>query len=99
MEQIKALWRGKVALGEAFWTWAVFGGLMVNLSTSLLLLVLVMLDQLWLALIIGKGLSLPYNLVVVIGVWRAAAVYEGPGFHADLARGTVLVMMIILSVT
>jgi len=99
MEQVSALWRGKVALGEAFWTWAVFGGLMVNVSTSLLLLVLVMLDQLWLALIIGKGLSLPYNLVVVVGVWRAAAVYEGRGFHADLARGTVLVMMIILSVT
>lgn len=98
MEQVKALWRGEIALGDAFWTWAVFGGLMVNVSTGLLLLVLIMLDQVWLALIIGKGLSLPFNLLVVVGVWRAAVRYDGPGFQADLARGTVLVMMIILSV-
>lgn len=98
MEQIKALWRGKVALGEAFWTWAVFGGLMVNVLTGILLLVLIMWDQVLLALIFGKGLSLPYNLLALVGVWRAAAVYVGPAFHADLARGTVLVMMIILSV-
>lgn len=98
MEQIKALWRGKVALGDAFWTWAVFGGLMVNVSTAILLLVLIMWDQVLLALIFGKGLSLPYNILALVGVWRAAAVYDGPGFHADLARGTVLVMMIILSV-
>ncbi|OZB19783.1 MAG: hypothetical protein B7X55_02430, partial [Rhodobacterales bacterium 34-62-10] len=58
---------------------------------------LITLDQLWLALIIGKGVSLPYNLLVVVGVWRSAARYAGPGFHADLARVSVLLMMTVLS--
>lgn len=99
MEKLKALWRGDLALGEAFWSWAVFGGLMVNLSTSVVFLLLVTLDVVWLGLIIGKGLSLPYNLLVLVGVWRSAVQYDGPAAYADLARGTVIALMAVLSVT
>lgn len=98
MEKVAALWRGDLALGDAFWNWAVVGGLIVNVLTSILLLVLVTLDHVVLALVVGKGLSLPYNLLAVVGVWRAAATYRGPPYRADLARGTVVAMMVVLSV-
>ena len=45
MERLRALWTGELALGDAFWTWAVLGGLLVNISTSVLFLVLIMLDH------------------------------------------------------
>ncbi|MFD1381284.1 hypothetical protein [Fodinicurvata halophila] len=78
---------GDLSLGDAFWTWAVFGGLLVNLSSSGLFLVLITLDLPWLALIAGYGLSVPYNLAVMVGVWRSADQYDGPAQHANLARG------------
>ncbi len=96
---MKSLWRGDLALGDAFWNWAVIGGLIVNLSTSIALLILVSFDLVWLGLIVGKGLSLPYNLLAFVGVWRSATQYGGPAFHADLARVTTLALMIVLSLT
>ena len=99
MEKLKSLWRGDLALGDAFWNWAVIGGLMVNLSTSIALLILVSFDLVWQALIMGKGLSLPYNAMALVGVWRSAARYGGPAYHADLARGTGLALMAVLSLT
>lgn len=32
---ILALWRGDLPLADAFWTWTVFGGLIVNIATSI----------------------------------------------------------------
>ncbi|MDP3340549.1 hypothetical protein [Frigidibacter sp.] len=94
-----ALWRGDLPLRSAVWTWAVFGGLLVNVTTSLLFLVLLTFDQSWPALIVGYGLSVPYNIVATVGVWRSAARHDGPGTEADLARGATLILMTVLSLT
>lgn len=99
MEKLRALWKGDLPLGDAFWTWAILGGLLVNISTSVLLLVLIMLDHPWPALIVGYGFSVPYNVVVVVGVWRSAARYDGPSTYADLARGVTVILMAVLSLT
>lgn len=99
MKRIKALWSGDLALAEAFWTWTVLVGLLVNLSTSALFLILLTLDLTWAALLVGYGLSVPYNVVAVVGVWRSAACHEGPRVQADLARGASLVLMAVLSLT
>lgn len=96
MGRLRALWRGDLPLGEAFWTWAVLGGLLVNVPTSIAFLALVSADLPVLALIVGKGLSLPYNLLATVGVWRSAA--RSPA-GADLCRGAVLVLMAALSLT
>jgi hypothetical protein len=90
---------GDVALGDAFWTWAVIGGLLVNITTSIAFLALITVDLTWAALVIGYGLSLPYNAVAVVGVWRSAERHDGPRVQADLARGASLVLMIVLSLT
>ncbi|WP_116134788.1 hypothetical protein [Tropicimonas sp. IMCC34043] len=99
MSQLRTLWRGDYALADAFWTWAVTVGLLVNVATSLLFLILITQDQPWAALLIGYGVSLPYNFVAIVGVWRAAARYHGPAIHADLARGATVVLMAALSLT
>lgn len=99
MKKLKALWRGDLRLGDAFWAWALIGGLMINVTSSILFLILVMQDQLWPALLVGYGVSIPYNVMAVVGVWRSAARYDGPGLHADLARGATVILMIVLSLT
>ena len=94
-----ALWRGDLPLREAFWTWAVTVGLLVNVVTSVLFLILIVQDLAWAALFIGYGVSLPYNVVATVGVWRAAVHYDGPAIHADLARGATVLLMVALSLT
>lgn len=99
MEKMRALWQGDLPLAEAFWTWGVTVGLAVNMATSAVFLLLILNDLPLAAVAVGYGLSLPYNLLATVGVWRAAALYDGPTQHADLARGATLILMLGLSVT
>ena len=50
MAKLRSLWLGELPLGEAFWTWAIGIGLVVNLTTSVLFLVLITNDRPWAAL-------------------------------------------------
>jgi hypothetical protein len=99
MRKLGALWAGELPLAEAFWTYAVMVGLAVNVVTSLLFLALITADRPLAALFVGYVCSVPYNVVVVVGVWRSAARHEGERAHAELARLVTLVGMILLSVT
>jgi hypothetical protein len=96
---IVRLWRGDLPLAEAFWTWAVLGGLLVNVSTTIGFLWLLMAGQTIAAYVVGYGLSLPYNLVATLGVWRAAGRPEADPQWAGAARVAVAVGMTILSLT
>lgn len=99
MRSLGRLWAGELPLREAFWSWAVAGGLIVNIVTTLVFLALVSLDQLVAALIVGYGCSVPYNIVAVVGVWRAADRHEGDPFLANTARFFTLFAMVLLSLT
>ena len=67
------LWQGKLPLDRAFWSYAVIGGIGVNLVTSFCFLIFLSLDMPVAAFITGYVVSLPYNLLATIGVCRAAA--------------------------
>ena len=99
MTKLRSLWSGDLPLAEAFWTWAVGVGLLVNLSSSILFLTLITADRPWAALAVGYGLSVPYNVLATVGVWRSAARHEGDPGQANLARLVTLVMMVVLTVT
>jgi len=99
MTKLLALWSGDLALNEAFWTWTVTVGLLVNIATSILFLVLILQDQPLAAVLVGYGLSVPYNIVALVGVWRSAAGYGGPSLHADLARFASVLLMAALTLT
>ena len=51
------------------------------------------------AFILGYALSVPYNILVTVGVWRSAERYTGEHKWADLARIVTIADMIFLSVT
>jgi len=99
MNSLRRLWRGELALADAFWNWAVFGGLAINGATTALLLFLVMADRPISGLIAGYAFSVPYNVIVSIGVWRSAEHYAGEPRWADLARIVTIIGMVLLSVT
>ena len=99
MRAVVRLWRGQLPLADAFWNWAVIGGLLVNLGTSLAFYLLLTEDMTVPALIVGYGLSLPYNFLVTVGVWRSASAHPGDRRVADLAKVVTLVGMVLLSVT
>jgi hypothetical protein len=98
MIRLRALWSGDLPLGEAFWTYAVIGGLAVNVVTTLLFLMLISADRPIAALLAGYAVAVPYNVVALVGVWRSAARYSGGRLHADLARIATLIGMVLLSV-
>lgn len=99
MTRLLSLWRGDMPLVDAFWTWTVTIGLMVNVITSLLFLTLMTLDRPGVALIAGYALSVPYNIVAVVGVWRAAERDQAPAMSPDLARIASALLMGALSLT
>lgn len=99
MTKLRSLWRGELPLGEAFWTWAIGIGLLVNLTSSGLFLTLMTADRPWAALVVGYGLSVPYNVLAMVGVWRSAGRYEGDAAHAKLARLAAAIAMLLLTLT
>jgi hypothetical protein len=99
MNRLSRLWRGEIALPDAFWNWAVLGGLAINVASSALFLFLVTAGQPILALIAGYAPSVPYNVIVSVGVWRSAESYGGERRWADLARIVTIAGMVLLSVT
>ena len=56
-------------------------------------------DRPWAALLLGYGVSVPYNVLAIVGVWRSAGRYEGPVGHAEAARVVTLIVMLLLTVT
>lgn len=99
MTKLSQLWRGDLALDEAFWNWAVIGGLLVNVATSAAFLFLIMEDRPVLAALAGYLPSVPYNVVILVGVWRSAARHEGDPRFAHFARIATLVAVAVFTVT
>ncbi len=99
MAELRRLWAGEVPLDRAFWTYAVVGGLLVNLTTSLAFLGLVSADRLLAAALAGYGLSIPYNVLAVVGVWRSAGRHDGDPARAELLRTVALVWIAFLTLT
>ncbi|MEM7425750.1 MAG: hypothetical protein AAF441_06620 [Pseudomonadota bacterium] len=99
MKRLTLLWNGQLPLRDAFWTWAVIGGLAVNLVTSLAFTFFLIAGQLIPGILAGYGVSLPYNVLATVGVWRAADRFDGERHWADLAKLVTVAGMVLLSVT
>ena len=88
---VRRLWGGEVPLARAFWNYAMIGGTALNAVTTLLAMALVAMDAPAAVAVIVFALPIPYNLVVLVAVWRSAGAYEGPSIRADLARAAIVV--------
>jgi hypothetical protein len=95
-ERVEDLWRGRVSLNVTFWHFAVLYGLLLNAATSMLFLYLITSEAGLPILIASFLLPIPYNIFVIVAVWRSAGRYSGPAEWVDWARfGTVLWMVFL----
>ena len=98
MKNFFRLWHGELTLQNAFWNWAVFGGLVINIVTTALFLFLITTDRPISALIVGYAIPIPYNVIVLVGVWRSAERFTGERHLADFMRIVTVIGMVLLSI-
>ena len=64
--------RGGLPLGRAFWLWGILGGAVVNLFATLAAVALLSAElSPWLA-VLAFAAPIPWNLLLLVGVWRSA---------------------------
>lgn len=97
MSGLRRLWRGELPLAEAFWTWAIAIGLTINIAALLITLILVTEDRPLAGLMVGHGVTLPYNVTAAVGVWRSAARHADRS-SAMTARIVTVIMMVAFSI-
>ena len=98
MRSVVELWRGELPLDHAFWLWGVLGGGVVALFATLLALALLTAGApAWLAAL-AFAAHVPWNLVLLVGVWRSAGRPEVGGDTAFLARLVFVLWVVALSV-
>lgn len=96
---VNQLWTGEFSLGRVFWHYAVGYGLLINLVTDLPFYVLLLNDANMALVVLAFASPVPYNIFVVVAVWRSADRYRGPKKWAELARvGTVIWMLVLTAI-
>lgn len=96
---IKQLWIGEFPLGRAFWHYAVAYGLLLNLVTTLAFLAVLLNNANMVLVVLVFASPVPYNIFMVVAVWRSADRYRGPKKWAELARLGTVIWMLALSAT
>lgn len=85
------LWNGRVPMSRVFWEYAICFGTVLNLLATIASFALVAGDYPgWLAVTVFF-LAAPYNLLMIVAVWRSAMRYQGPQIWATLARALIIV--------
>lgn len=97
MRGLHRLWSGELDLDDAFWGWAVIGGLALNLTTILGFMILITADLLVAAFVVGYAISTPYNVAVAVGVWRSASRAVDTPIKAAIYRTLTVVGMTLLT--
>jgi hypothetical protein len=94
-EHVLRLWRGDVGMARVFWEYAIAFGTLANLiTTGLAFAAYLMSGSALLATLIFL-LPLPYNVLIVVSVWRSASRYAGRPMWATLARVGVIAWAVI----
>jgi hypothetical protein len=89
---------GGLPLARAFWFWGILGGGMVSLFSTLFALTLVAASApAWLAVLVFTA-HIPWNLVLLVGIWRSAGRPEVSPAAARLARLVILAWVVVLSI-
>jgi hypothetical protein len=70
--KLGALWRGEMPLQIAFWHYAIFCGLLINIGATVAAVVLIILDFPIATAVAVHLLPLPYTVLAMTGVWRSA---------------------------
>jgi len=93
MELVKRLWAGDLPLKKVFWDYAIFYGLLVNVTTDVAFYALLMNDGNMALVALAFAIPIPYNILIVVAVWRSAGRYPGPKKWSELARIGIIIWM------
>jgi hypothetical protein len=97
IQTIVRFFHGGIPLARAFWLWGILGGGIVSLFSTLFALTLVAAGApTWLAVLVFAA-HIPWNLVLLVGVWRSAGRPEVSSAAANLARLTILAWVVVIS--
>jgi hypothetical protein len=80
------LWRGEMPLGQVFWSLTIVFGTLFNLLATGVGLMAMAGGMPAPAAVALHLLPLPYNFLVLVGVWRSADSFPGHPFIAAFAR-------------
>ena len=94
---VKRLWAGDLPLRQLIWEYAVFYGLLINVLTDVLFYALLVNDANSVLVVLAFALPIPYNIFVIVAVWRSAGRYPGQERSRDLARLGTVVWMVVLT--
>jgi hypothetical protein len=98
IRRIVEFFRGGLPLARAFWVWGILGGGIVSLFSTLFALALVAASApAWLAAL-AFAAHIPWNVVLLVGIWRSAGRPEVSPAAANLARLTILAWVLVLSI-
>ncbi len=82
---IASLWRGGIPLTRVFWEYTIAWGTLINLlCTGAALIVFIKDGPVWLGLLLHFA-AIPYNVLMIVSVWRAAERESGSSL-ANFAR-------------
>lgn len=90
MRALGELWRGRMPLAVAFWHYAVFYGLALNVAATVAALILVAAETPIAIPLVVHLLPVPYSILAGFGVWRSADRYTGRPDVATAARIAVI---------
>jgi hypothetical protein len=85
-DHVLRVWRGEIGMARVFWEYAIAFGTLANLITTGLAFATYLTTGSALLAVIVFLLPLPYNVLIVVAVWRSANRYRGRPVWATLAR-------------
>lgn len=85
-DRIMDLWQGRIPLSQAFWTFTILFGTLINALATGIMFAAMAAGVPAAAAILFHLLPLPYNALALIAVWRSAKAYDGSGFWATAAQ-------------
>jgi hypothetical protein len=105
MKWIGQLWRGEINLGKAFWMFGLLIPIVLSIAVKFLSRVLMLfmlylgfsgpstpgglLTGTFIVIVAMAALSLAYQMLAFVGIWRSAERYTGKLIYSVLARGAI----------
>ena len=94
-QRIADLWHGRVPLGRIFWEYAIVYGSLANVLTTFAALAALAGGLPIVIALFLHVLPIPYNLLMVVGVWRSAAHFQGAIVWSTLARALIVIWALV----
>ena len=89
---VRDLWTGNVPLAKAFWEYGLLYAILLNAATTLGSLALWSMGEMALGTIVHL-LPVPYAILTLVAVWRAAGKYAGDQRWAGMARVAIAIIV------